>query len=97
MISVELHAVPEGATDYQTVATLEVADDGTVTTHDPDGYLPLELKAMVIDDHDEISLVGIDDDPATWARNLDSILRTGYIVPAVIHDDGAPAGRATAR
>jgi hypothetical protein len=93
MITVELRAVPEGAHDYMTVATLNVADDGTVTTHDPDGYLPLDVKAMVVDDQDQITQVGIDDDAATYARNLDSILRTGYVVPVVVHDDGTPVGR----
>jgi hypothetical protein len=92
MITVELRTVPEGANDYKTVATLSVADDGTVTTNDPDGYLPLDLKVMVVDDAGAITQVGIDDDPATYARNLGSLLRTGYIVP-VVHDDGAPAPR----
>lgn len=91
MISVELRAVPEGATDYQPVATLEVADDGTFTTRDPDGYLPLDLKVMVVDDEGSITQVGIDDDAATYARNLDSILRTGYVVPVITRDDDAQA------
>lgn len=94
MITVELRTVPEGANDYETVATLNVADDGTVTTNDPDGYLPLDIKVMVVDDAGAISQVGIEDDAATYARNLGSVLRTGYVVPVVVHDDGAPAVRA---
>jgi hypothetical protein len=36
MITVELQRVPEGEHDYQAVATLSVADDGTYQLTDPE-------------------------------------------------------------
>lgn len=86
MIEVELRRVPEGHDDYQTVATLSVDDDGSPTVHDPEGFLPLELPVLVVSDAGELRRVSFADDPATFARHLDSILRTGYLVPVVTAD-----------
>jgi hypothetical protein len=91
MIHVELQRVPEGAHDYEIVARLTVADDATTTVWDPDDYLPLDIPALVLGEDGRPRRVSFSDDPATYARNLHTILRTGYVVPVVTTDTGAPA------
>lgn len=85
MLEVELRRVPEGAHEYQTVARIRV-DGDRVDTWDPDDYLPLELPALVVEGG-ELRRVTFSEDPAVYARNLGSILRGGYLVPAVVRDD----------
>jgi len=89
MIRVELRRVPQGARDFVTIGTLEVADDGTYELDDPGGVFPLELLSVVADVDGHLRQVSFQDDPATWARNLSGHLRTGYLVP-VITDEDAP-------
>jgi hypothetical protein len=93
MIEVELHESPEGPGDYQVVATLQVADDGTYRLDNPDGKLLTQLHVLVPDDAGEHGLlkVTLEEDPATWARNLDSIYRGGYLTAVVIRDDAQEA------
>lgn len=91
MIDVELRRVPEGAHDYQTVARLTVADDASTTVWDPEDLLPLDVPALVLGDDGKPRRVSYADDPATFARNLHTILRTGYVVPVVATDTGTPA------
>lgn len=86
MLEVELRRVPEGADDYVTVARLRVDEGGQTETWDPEGFLPLDVPALVVD-AGKIRRVAWQDDPATYARNLRSILRTGYLVPVVTRDD----------
>jgi len=92
MLTVELRRVPDGGTDYTTVATVTVADDGTYELRDPGGYVPVDLHVLVAHDGPGFRPVTLDEDPATWARNLHSVLRTGYLVPVVTHDDERPEG-----
>lgn len=92
MITVELRRIPEGHNDYTTVATLTVNDDGAVTIDDPEQYLPVDMHVLV-KGADGPRRVTFDEDPDLWARNLHRALRTGYLVPVIVHDDGAPTAR----
>lgn len=87
MIEVELQRVPDEGREYEVAATLSVADDGTVNVHDPDELLPTGLHVLVAEPGGQLRQVRFDEDPATWARNLDSLLRTGYLVPVITRDD----------
>lgn len=85
-VKVELHQVPEGGSEYQAVAWMTAAGDSWEVT-DPEGLFPTELHVLVAGKGDQLRKVRLEDDPETWARNLDSVLRTGYLVPVVTHDD----------
>lgn len=89
MITLELQSVPEGRSEYETVATMTVADDGTYRLADPEGLFPVDLHVLVVSDG-ELKQVRIEDDAAVWARNLGSVLRSGNLVPVVTHDDNPP-------
>lgn len=93
MITLELRAIPSGATQYSTVATMTITDDGNVTIDDPDRRFPLDLPVLVSDGSGTPRRVGFEEDPSTYARNLRSVLRTGYLVPAITHDDGLPVSK----
>lgn len=82
-IVVELQAVPEGASEYQKVAELVVAEDGTHTLDDPQNLFPLEVPVPVFDAGRPLQ-VHFADEPHTWARHLPNLLRTGYLVPKVV-------------
>lgn len=86
MIELEIRTVPEGHEDYVKVAGLVVDDDGTYRIEDPEGYLPAELPVLVKTE-DGLGQIYLEDDPATWARRLHTVLRTGYVVPAIVRDD----------
>lgn len=96
MIELELHAVPEDGGAYACVARVVVADDGTAQVFDPKGYVPLEVPALISRrGEDGAPRRGFDqvvfaDDPARWARNARTILRTGYLVPVIVRDDEHP-------
>ena len=90
MIELELRNVPEGGHDYVAVARLIVHDDDRTEIWDPDDLIPTELYVLVVDDTTP-RRISYQDDPATWARNLHSVLRTGYLVPVVTRDDAQPA------
>lgn len=92
MITLELHSVPEGRSDYEPVATMTVADDGTYHLADPEGLFPVDLHVLVANEVGELQQVRIEDDAAAWARNLDTVLRSGHLVPVITHDDNPPAG-----
>ena len=68
---------------------------GTYTVDDPRGYLPIETPALLPrpDGQRGLDRVELADDAATWARQAHTILRTGYLVPVIVHDDGSPAGQ----
>lgn len=85
-VKVELRRVPEGAADYECVATMTVHDQQW-ELDDPEGFFPVDLPVLVIEDS-AMRSVQLHEDPATWARNLDTILRGGYLVPVVVLDDG---------
>lgn len=83
-VTVNLQRVPEGESEYRTVATLEVAADNTYRLTDPDEFFPLEDHVLVLGDPGtEPRRVSFTDDPSTWAQNLPGLLRTGYLVPVV--------------
>ncbi len=86
MIEVELQRVPEEGREYEVAATLRVDDAGDVELHDPEGLMPTALHVLVAEPGG-LRKVTFEEDPATWARNLDSLLRTGYLVPVITHDD----------
>lgn len=88
-ITVELQRVPEGESEYRTVATLQVDAAGTHTLEDPDELFPLEIPVLVAGEPGQPPRrIAFNDDPAAWAANLSSLLRTGYLVPVVtIGDD----------
>lgn len=85
MITVELHEAPGGPGDYRKVATLTVADDGTYHFDDPDRMFPTSLYVLV--PGEQLRQVRFEEDPALWARNLHTLLRSGYLVPVVTRDD----------
>ncbi|HEY1133277.1 MAG TPA: hypothetical protein VGE77_01755 [Nocardioides sp.] len=89
MIEVELR---KPVTEYRTVARLRVHDDGTVEFDDPDEQFMTDLHVLVPDDEAPRGMrkIRFEDDPATWARHLDSVHRTGYCVPVVTRDDREP-------
>lgn len=89
MIEVHLKRVPEGSSEYATVATIAVDDRGSVTTHDPERLIPFGMPVLVASKEGPLEQVDFDDDPSTWARHLGTILRTGYLVPEVVRDDRA--------
>lgn len=89
MIKVELRAVPEGGHEYEAIATVEVRDGQPPVIWDPQEVVPIDLHALVPTGDDRARKVTFGDDPATWARHLSSILRTGYLVPVITHDDAS--------
>lgn len=94
MIELELRQFPEGARDPVRVAGLVVEDDGTYRVDDPEGFMPVDLPVLVKTSEGDLTQVTLDQDPATWARRLRTVLRTGYLFPVVVRDDerGAPGG-----
>ncbi len=88
MINVELQRVPDGEQEYRTVASLTVADNGTYQLKDPDQLFPISLHVLVVDEVGKLRRVTFEEDPQTWARHLHTLLRGGYLVPVVTHDDG---------
>ena len=90
MITVELRQIPDGEREYRAVATLSVADDGTYQIEDPGQVFPTQLHVVVPDGAGGLQEVRFEEDPETWARNLDSLLRGGYTVP-VVTSDSAPS------
>lgn len=91
MIEVELQRVPPGEREYVPVARLTVADDGEVSTWDPLGVIPLDVPALLHKPGGGLRRVRVEEDPATYARHMHTILRTGYLVPVITTDSGKPA------
>ncbi len=89
MIVVEFYEAPDGRGDYYPVASLIVLDDGTFRVDDPRGKLLTDLPVLLplIGGGPGFRRVTLTEDPATWARNLDTIYRAGYWVPVIIRDD----------
>lgn len=89
MIEVELHSVPAGGQEYVPVARVRVEDDGTSQIWDPDDLVPFTLHVLVPGEAGSSSprKVTFEDDPQLWVRRLSSVLRTGYLVPVITHDD----------
>lgn len=99
MIEAELRSVPAGGREYVPVARIRVEDDGTSRIWDPDQLLPLDVHALVPSLPGEFGETGprrvtFADDPQLWVRRLDTILRTGYLVPVVLQDDEGDIPRA---
>ena len=86
MIELELRSVPAGATEYVPVARIRVDDDGTSQVWDPEDLFPFGVHALVAE-RSGLRRVTFEDEPQVWVRGLDTILRTGYLVPVVTHDD----------
>lgn len=86
MIELELRSVPAGATEYVPVARIRVEDDGTSQVWDPEDLFPFGVPALVAEPSG-LRRVTFEDEPQVWVRQLQSILRTGYLVPVVTHDD----------
>lgn len=89
-VTVEMKRVPEGENTYRVVATLTVAPDQTYTLDDPDERFPFYLAVPITVGPGAIEQVWFGDDPARWAKNLPSLLRTGYLVPEVTVTPGGP-------
>lgn len=87
MITVELRVPIKGSTAYETGATLHVDDDGRWTVTGDAGLIDPNLRVL---DPDRGEFLTLEQDPARWARNLGTALRTGYLVPVVV-DDPTPA------
>lgn len=86
-LRVELRTAAHGSLEYTAAATVTVGPDGSVELHDPEGLVPTDLHVLAADEDGRIRKVRLEDDPATWARNLGSLLRTGYLVPVIVQDD----------
>lgn len=84
-VKVELRRVPEGASEYQSVAWMTAAGSSW-EVEDPEGLFPTELHVLVAG-ADGLRPVRLEEDPETWARNLATVLRSGYLVPVVTLDD----------
>lgn len=94
MITVEMR-VPgsQPGEGYRTAASLTVFDDGTHQLDDPERLVPVDLQVLVATPGETSTRrVAFEEDPATWARHLDTVLRTGYLVPVVVLDE---TGKAT--
>lgn len=91
MITAQLRRVPEGGSDYETVATVQVDADGTYQIDDPEGYVPTALHVLVVDESGQLQRVDLEHDPQTWVRNLPSLMRTGYLVPVITEDTSMSA------
>lgn len=94
MITAELRRVPDAGGDYEVVATIQVDDDGTYRVDDPEGHVPTYLRVLApAAGPEQLQSISLEDDPETWVRHLDSVLRTGYLVPVITHDsrDGRDA------
>lgn len=91
MITVELRSIPENEDEYRSVASLTVADDGTHEFEDPRGLFPFEVPVPVpvegADGELTLGQVWFSQAPEEWARNLENLLRTGYLVPVVTVDE----------
>lgn len=74
--------MPEGGTDYETVAALTVDGRGRYVLDDPQELMPTDLHVLVPDADRGLRPVRFEEDPETRARNLHTVLRTGYLVPA---------------
>lgn len=93
MIEAELHTVPEGGQEYVPVARVRVEDDGTSQVWDPESLFPFSLHVLVPGELGSSSprKVTFEEDPQLWVRQLSTVLRTGYLVPVITHDDAVPA------
>lgn len=92
MIEVELKEAPEGPGEYRVVARLTVNDDGTYQLDDPETKLLTPIPVLVDDQdaEDGVRQVFFEDDPATWARNVEVLYRSGIWVAEVVADTDAP-------
>lgn len=86
VVTAQLRRVPEGGSELETVATIQVTGDGTYRLHDPEGYVPTELAVLVVDEAGRLQRVHLEDDPRAWVQNLPSLMRTGYLVPVITED-----------
>lgn len=93
MIKVELRAPVER---YECVATMTVDDEGNYFIDDPDSRFPTRLHVLLPaqDEQRGFDKVTLDEDAATWARNLHTVLRSGHLIPVVIRDDEGGVARA---
>jgi hypothetical protein len=89
MIEIELRQVPDGGHDYEPVARLAINDDGSNDTWDPQELLPFDMPVLATDDPAGPRRVTFTEAPEVWARNLRSVLRTGYLVPVITKDTTA--------
>lgn len=90
MIKVELNEKLEGADGYTVTASLVVEDDGTYHFQGDKDAFPTYLHALVPNPGGAgLRRVGFEEDPATWARHLHTVLRTGYLVPVITVDGEA--------
>jgi hypothetical protein len=88
-VQLEERTVETGARNV--VAALVVDGDGTPRFEGDERAFPIYLQVLVAGDGEQVRRVSFEEDPATWARNLDSVLRTGYLVPVITHDDASAA------
>lgn len=88
MLKLQLRAVPEGADEYATVASMLVDENGVVARDDPDHRIPDDMPVLVFSEGEPPRRVTLDEDPIAWVTNLHRLLRTGYLVPVVEDCDG---------
>lgn len=89
MIKVEMTERVEGVDGHVVTGTLTVDDHGKAHFEGDRAAFPTDLPALLADDDGGFRRVGFEDDPATWARHLHTILRTGYVVPVIVADTAA--------
>ncbi|KUG59221.1 hypothetical protein AVL62_05920 [Serinicoccus chungangensis] len=65
-----------------------IEPDGHYVLDDPQGLVPTDLHVLVPDEvAGGLRPVAVTEDPETWARNLHTVLRTGYLVPVLLDAD----------
>lgn len=89
MIQVEIQQRNDSVERYAVAGTLTVEDDGTYHFAGDRSVFPTYLPVLVLDAQDQFHRVAFEDDPATWARHLDSVMRTGYSVPVITRDESS--------
>jgi hypothetical protein len=81
MIAVDLR-IPTDGREYATAATVEVRDGRAEFT----GRRELFDTSLTAFDAGAGGRVSFDEDPERWARNLDTVYRTGQLVPVITAD-----------
>lgn len=97
MIEAEFQKSPEGAHEYRATARLVVRDDGSHQAWDPDGVIPWGIHALrsSAESGRGLEQVFFESEPVEWVRRLNTILRTGYLVPVIVRDDEPTYRRAS--
>lgn len=87
---IEVHLRQRRDNDYHVAATIAVTDAGTVTVTGDESIVS-GLQQIPVIDRAHGGPIRFADDPAGWARNLPTLLRTPYLMAQIVADTTAPA------